>query len=112
VARPFDSLFYAVVVVGAALPACAKPEGSAETAPKPRPAAEVSSAVLVPSSPLPEPEPSRAESPSALPRASPPPVAASAAPGIPSAPARPRKVASRPCPPGSEMPFPPCYYIL
>ena len=111
-----SSLFRAVVVAGAALCACGKSESAAlpasvqppvPTPPVPTPLAPTPLVVsvsppapVVPSAPVPlSVVPSGAVQKS---------NARSGAAGV----SAPKRVAGKPCPPGSEMPFPPCYYIL
>jgi hypothetical protein len=96
------ALFRAVVIAGAALTGCARNEGNQP--PKPAPAPPLAPSATAPDQPS-----------VAAPTAIEPSVAPSATePGVDPAPsATPDAgVAKKPCPPGSEAPFPPCYYIL
>jgi hypothetical protein len=109
-ARRGNSLFRAVVVLGAALPACAKSERLPRPAPTPHPSAAVP---VEQTATVPTPAASPSQDASATTSTSIPPLKRTAPNAVTSAPAGRRKaVTSRPCPPDSEMPFPPCYYIL
>lgn len=89
--RPVSRLFHAVVVVGASLGGCSHNAPASET-----PESDVPEPAAV------TPEPAAAE-----------PSEGTADAGVDAGEAaEPATGASNACPPGSERPFPPCYWIL
>ena len=115
-------LFHAVVVVGAALtaPACHAPRDgggavplAVEAAPTSPPAPDVSASLADASAPVANATAASADASAPIADAEAASADASTPDGGGRAGSNPTKAGSpKRCPPGSERPFPPCYYIL
>lgn len=132
--RRSTALFRAVVLLGAELTACSKAEPSPPKALEPgQPSARADASVNVPSALETATEPTASNTPPGSTASNTPPTPAVSNPPAASAPlalapslappkasalpvATPRVSSAlskqKPCPPNSEMPFPPCYFIL